>query len=638
MRKRILRCAAVLGLGVGLALVVAGLVVASPAYQISVEPGTLVSETGGTLTVYGDGFTSTTQARLVGVGLLNTTVVNTGVLKAVVNPGVPAGTYELEVSISGVFNPTEVYSETIITILAATPFPQPTPLPTQEAPPPPGRPVLAIRNFSVSPARPVVGREFVVTLEVYNTGSRGGENTMVVFPGGTFVPVGETGHLFGLLHINHTVVVTQVMRVPSGVASGSYPLKVELSANDWEGNHFEFPESVAVEIIGVGHGRPQLVIESARTEPELLRPGDTFSLTLELANRGDRTATDVLVGVASPDLALPAGGSNVMAAGDVRIGDTTLITLPLVLADVTTAGRLNLDLSLEYGDYTGGAYNAQQSVGLDVETALEDRPWLLIDSYSTEPSSVGPGDVFTLALELRNVGGGNAQRFALALGGNDGTGLGVFAPLNSGNVQFVPQVAAGEATVVIWQLVVNGSAQPGAYGLPVALSYDDDRGTRREDSQLISLIVRQRPHLQIDFYQPVESAVVGEPFALPVEVTNVGRAMLNVSTLVVSSDQLQIEGRSIYLGPLDGGTSGSLDATAVAERGGEIELLVTINYLDAFEQSQVVTETLTVQVTEPQTPENLGPNQGIEADNGEQEDTFWGKVLRFLRGIVGLGS
>jgi len=641
MRRRILACAAVLVLGLGLALLVVGDAAARPALQTTVydvEPDTLVSESGGTLTVYGTGFASTTRARLFGVGLLDTTIVNEGVLQALVGPGVPAGAYELQVSESGIFTPNETFEGANITILAATPVPQPTALPKPTSPPPPGRPVLAIRNFSVSPARPIVGREFIVTVEVYNTGSRGAENTLVGFPGGTFVPVGETGHLYGLLHINHTIVVTQVMRVPSGMASGSYPLQVDMSANDWEGNHYEFPESIAVEVIGVGHGRPQLVIESARTEPQVLRPGDSFDLLIELANWGDRTATGILVGTTSPDLALPAGGSNVVAVDSLVINNTAPVTLPLVLADVTTSGRLNLNLSLEYSDYTGGGYSAQQGVGLEVETALEDLPQLLIESYVTEPSEVGPGDVLTLTLDVRNVGGGDAQRFTLALGGSDGSALGVFAPLNAGNVRFVPEVPAAEVVVLDQQLVVNASATSGVYSLPAALSYDDDRGTRHEDSQLISLIVRRQPHLQIGFYRPVGPVMVGEPFPLPVEVTNVGRNLLNVSTLVVSSDHLSIEGGTIYLGPLDGGTAGSLEATAVAEQAGELELLVTVNYLDEFEQPQAVVETLTIQAEAPEIPDETLPGEDGGGEDGEQEETFWDKMLRFVRGLFGMGS
>mgnify|MGYP003565965839 CR=1 FL=1 len=89
------------------------------------------------------------------------------------------------------------------------------------------------------------------------------------------------------------------------------------------------------------------------------------------------------------------------------------------------------------------------------------------------------------------------------------------------------------------------------------------------------------------------------PFQLPVEVINIGRTLVNVSTLEVTSEQLEIEEGSIYLGPLDGGTSGSLDAVAVAQEGGTNELLVTVHYLDDFDQPRVVMETLSVEVEEP---------------------------------------
>jgi hypothetical protein len=594
-----------------------------------IEPNTLVSETGGTLSIYGSGFTTATVARLVGVGLLETTYVNSAALRAVVPPGVAAGTYDLEVSEDS----TSATLPLALTIVAATPTPGPTPIPAPQPTPVPGRPILAIRNYFVEPSRVVVGREFIVTVEIYNTGSRAGENTMVTFPGGTFLPVGETGHLLWQLHINHTAVVTQRMRVPSGLTSGSYNLQVDLSANDWEGNHYEYPETVAVEVVGVGHGRPQLVIEAARTEPTVLGPGDAFSLTLRLANRGSRTATQVVAGAASADLAVPAGGSNVVAIDRIGMDQVVTATLPLVLGEVTQAGRLSLDVALEYSDYNGGSYTARQSVGLEASTALADRPQLVVASYCTTPDDLAPGDTLTLTLEVSNVGGGEAQRLTLTLGGEGGSGLAPFAPLHSSNVKFVPHLAAGDAVEVTQQLVVDGGADAGAYSLPVTLACDDSRGTRHSDSQLVSLLVRRRPHLQIGFYRPVEVATVDVPFELPVEVTNIGRTLVNVSTLEVTSRQLEISEGSLYLGPLDGGTSGSLEAMAIAQEGGAAEALVTVHYLDDFEQPQVVTKTLTVEVEEP-------VEVSAEAGEGdqEQEEGFWDKVLRFFKGLLGLGS
>jgi hypothetical protein len=60
--------------------------------------------------------------------------------------------------------------------------------------------------------------------------------------------------------------------------------------------------------------------------------------------------------------------------------------------------------------------------------------------------------------------------------------------------------------------------------------------------------------------------------------------------------------------------------------------VVTIHYLDDFEQSQTITQTLTVDVETP--PEEVPAEESAE----EGEAGFWGRILRVLRGLLGLGS
>lgn len=626
MRKRALFLALVLGLAAALAT--AAVATARPPEQLAltgVEPRTLLSTTGGTLSIYGSGFTTATVARLVGYGLLDTTFVHPGALRAVVPPGVPPGTYALEVSEPG-------FSATLpaaITIVAPTAIPTPTPVPP---PPPPGRPILTIRNFSVQPARVYAGSEFVVTVEIYNNGSRGAENTLVAFPGGTFLPVGQAGHPLGLLHINATAVVTQTMRAPANLASGVYNLQVNLSANDFEGNHYEYPQTVPVEVIGGGAGRPQLVIESAQTEPPVLGPGERFTLTLQIANRGERTAMRVVVGPASAETAVPAEGSNLVAVDRVAPGRAVTVSLPLVLGAVKQGGRIGLDLALSYGDSSGATYSDRQSVGLEVSTSLADRPQLLIAAARTDPSPVAPGDLFTLTLEVRNVGGGDAYRLLLTLGGEGGKDLGPFAPQGTGNVLFVSQVQAGGSIALAVPLVVDGAAEARAYGIPVLLAYEDSRGNGRSDVQRISLIVQHRPILRIGFYQPVAGATVGASFPLPVEVINLGKTTVNVTTLELTSEDLEIQNGSLYVGPLDGGTSASLEATATAAKPGTAEVVVHVHYLDSLNQLREITQTLTVEVAPAPEPSSQEPEKPAERGG------FWEGLLRFLRGLLGLGS
>ena len=114
-----------------------GIAAAQPVVQLAVEnvePDTLRSETGGTLSVYGNGFTTTTLVRLVGFSVLDTEFVNGSLLQAEVPAGVPDGTYDLQVSLSGAFaGGSDVATlPDALTIVSATPIP--TPKPTKSKP------------------------------------------------------------------------------------------------------------------------------------------------------------------------------------------------------------------------------------------------------------------------------------------------------------------------------------------------------------------------------------------------------------------------------------------------------------------------------------------------------------------------
>lgn len=604
----------------------------------SVEPRSMINAAGGTLSVYGAGFTAGTAVRLVGYGLLSTSTINATAVTAQVPAGVPAGVFDLQV---GDGTQTATLSRAL-TIVAPTPTPQPS----SAAPPPPGRPILTIRNYAMAPAQVRPGQAFVVTVEIYNNGSRAGENTLAVFPGDPFLPVGEPGHMIGQIHINHVAVITQRMRVPSTLSGGVYQLMVNLGTNDWEGNHYDYPQPVPIEVIGgdasaAPMGKPRLVVEKASAEPAVVGPGAPFTLTLQLANLGSRTAVDVFVAAASGDAVIPAAGGGTVSIGRVGVNQTVTVTLPLLLGDIDIGGRQILPVGLDYADAGGGTYSEQQNVGFNVDTGLSQRPQLVIAEYTTAPDFLTPGDTFTLTMRISNVGGGDAERLTLALGGDGGAYLEPFIPLRAGNVIFVPAVEARSVVEITRQLVVDGSADAKAYNLPIALGYDDPHGSRETEVQRLSLVVRRRPELQATFYREPEGLAVGSPTALSLEMTNVGLSAVNVVQITASSPQMTVEAEGTpFVGPVEIGGSAPLDVTVTPREGGTAELLVTVTYRDDFNQLQTLTRTLTAEVmtgpggtvgsTEPGTP-GQAP--------GEQGGGAWlAKLALAIRGFLGFGS
>jgi hypothetical protein len=238
---------------------------------------------------------------------------------------------------------------------------------------------------------------------------------MALFSGDPFLPVGEPGHMMGQIHINHAAMVAQRMRAPSSLGSGVHQLTVNLGANDWEGNHYDYPQDVPVEVIGRGGsstpaGKPKMVIVAAHSEPSIVGPGEPFTLTLRIANLGNRAAIDVFPTIESSEMAVPTAGGGIISIDSVVAGESITVTLPLLLGDVDVGGRQVLPVNLEYGDASGGTYNDQQNASIEVDTGLSRRPQLVITEYSASPDVLTPGDTFTLTVRVANVGGGDAER------------------------------------------------------------------------------------------------------------------------------------------------------------------------------------------------------------------------------------
>ena len=71
-----------------------------------------------------------------------------------------------------------------------------------------------------------------------------------------------------------------------------------------------------------------------------------------------------------------------------------------------------------------------------------------------------------------------------------------------------------------------------------------------------------------------------------------------------------------------------------------LELTITIDYTDDFNQPRSLTQTLTVGVTEASmmpTPDLSAPSDGGVVTPGAPQ-TFWQKLWRFILGLLGLES
>jgi len=417
--------------------------------------------------------------------------------------------------------------------------------------------------------------------------------------------------------------------------------------------------------------RPVLTLISYHTEGTVT-PGKKFELTFRVANEGDAKARNIVFTIVPGDF-LPPGSGGVISGGVISPDADTGYSQDLVASgELALAAYGTLQITASYTDDFGASYSETYNLTLSVQRAttsgsvrptvtptLAPRPILLIDGYQVDVDPLKPGSIFNLEVRVGNVGGSQARSVTLIIGGGTVTtdtsgtpgadtgglsatgGLEQFAPLGESNVAFLGDLAAGAQITSIHALIVNSTTQPGAYPLRISLVYSDSSGRTYTDDQSITLLVFAPPIVEVSFYQPPEPLFVGQPGTLPIQVLNLDRKPTVLSRVRVESQTAEISNGELPIGYLDTGLSFTIDALATAFEAGPLEILVSVDYVDDFNQSQVIEETLIVEVIEGEPiPEDFGGGGGGVAVEPEvtTPETFWDKVLRFLRGLLGLDS
>lgn len=504
-----------------------------------------------------------------------------------------------------------------------------------------GEPDFEVDDWSLQPETLQRGQEFTLTLTFRNIGTWDGNDVVVdIGQGQQFIGL-QASPTIPSIQIGATQSVSIRGAVSNTIITGHYDLPVQFTYHHAAqgGQRISATKTLGVYVEGIAPstgtdtGRPQLVIEESKVQPG--EEEGSIALTLTLHNTGNRWARAVIVNLGPSEIFSPAEGSSAIALeGDIKVDERKEVTLPLVLLR-SPEGRFTQDFTVEYGSYSGGSYQTTERVPIALSGEAIQSPHLLVETYRAEPAPITPGATFSLMLLLTNVGAGPADQVFVRL--NE---LGPLAPVDSSNVRFIESIPAGDQIEVAYQLAADGSASTGQVALNVDLTYQDAFGVETQETVTISLRIQEIPHFHIGLFEPISHPVeIGDTFELPVEIINIGENRVNVSTVDVASDDLEIQDGSIYIGPLDGGTSGTLVPMAKALSPGNAEISVMVHYLDSFQQSQTITEILTIQVEgNPEDAEAAGADDEAGEETEPENLTFGQRLWRGIIGFLGLGT
>lgn len=465
---------------------------------------------------------------------------------------------------------------------------------------------------------------------------------------------------------------TLTATVPAGIAAGAHTISVSMTSGTIAGPNLNVtvpptPVPPTATSAPAPVIRPQIGVQSYRTKPAEVQYGQDFKVSVKLKNKGGASAFNVQVSFTSSSfLPLKNGGVNIV--GDLGADQAVEVDQPMT-ASTYVYGLVSVDMNLSYSDANAVAYTEKFTLNLKATgggsgTYATSTPTgvkssqLVITSYAASLDPLQPGEQFNLAMTVQNTGNARAQRVTMIVGGgSSGTGGGTpqpegvsggsgeftnFAPVGASNVQTLGDLGAGDAIQAKQDLIVNVSTNPGAYPMKVTFSYLNDKGEVVNDEQVITLLVYSLPTVDVSFYRPPDPFYVGQPGALPIQVVNLGKRLSVLGTLKITSVSGTIENGTSLVGSLDAGGYFTLDAMLTPEQSGKMNLDITIDYTDDFNQPRTISRKLEIEVMdglgEPTPDPSMGGGGGGEVVPGPAEESALQKVWRFVLGLLGLDS
>lgn len=524
-------------------------------------------------------------------------------------------------------------------------------------------------TLSVSPG--TVSNAAATTVVVRVTNGTFGEEGAVVVVG-----------TLGALETTHVNTTTVTALVPVGSPAGTFPLSVVTSGGTIEGASLTItgptstpdPTGTAAPTAFI---RPLLTIQSYGASSAALVANTDIDFEVTFINSGQFRATNVSVTFPSGDL-VPRVTGGVRAVSNLDPGATARVFQPFRVGAIAGNSVATLEVNVAYTDPNGTNYTETFTLTFPVfvppagtgptrtptPTATARaivRPQLLITAYETDVDTLQPGTRFTLRLDVQNLGSAEAKRITMIAGGGSSTGgpgpggtpdpgsggvdgsggdFSNFAPVNASNVQSLGNLGASDSLEATQTFVVNATTEAGAYPMKFSFVYADESGATYTDDQVITLLVYQTPQLDVSFYRAPDLLFANQPGLLPVQVVNLGRNSTVLGNMRVTGENAEFVNNVILVGALDPGGFFSLDAQVTPFLPGPLELVVTVDYTDDFNQPQVITRTLTVEVIDaPIIDPGENPGEGpVEPPPVVETETLWQRFVRFVRGLLGLGS
>ena len=312
---------------------------------------------------------------------------------------------------------------------------------------------------------------------------------------------------------------------------------------------------------------------------------------------------------------------------------------------VNTTEKPQADNSQNQGDNGNGGGSGSGSAGGDAMTASVGNdepavysgggsgsggsssdgsvPRVIVTGFDTNPPEVHAGSDFTLTIHLKNTSKKTkVQNMLFELqapteGTDEQTSAPAFLPTSGSNSIYLNGIKADGTADISITLNAKADLLQKPYSINLSMKYEDSQATQIESSSSISIPVKQDARFEFSEFEisPQTIEVGGE--------TNVMCSLYNLGRIKLYNAKARFEGngikkQEIFIGNVDAGATGSIDAMLQGEKvtNGNSKITMTLSYEDESGNISETTKDFELEVTEAVNDSDMHMNTDGDVEAG----------------------
>jgi len=409
--------------------------------------------------------------------------------------------------------------------------------------------------------------------------------------------------------------------IPPNVKPGIYPLTVTISYSSASGASGSVSSTVYVKIIN-DNKQPDLKLIAVDLGEDRLPAGSSKSINLQCRNDGDLNIKDVEFRLSgfTPD------GINLEKSPDTQYIDSMKaktnrsVWFMLHVDPNLKTGTYTLDLNMKYRDDNEQEYTGTTKVYIPVAGKGEQDdsiPRIIIDRYNYGGDFVLAGQNFGLNLSLINTSQTTVKNIKVSLT-SEGQ---VFSPVGNSNSFYIKEIEPQGRVEEALMFRAKLGAENQTYVINTEIDYQDSKGSKLTEKEVISIPVMQQIKLMAAEVQLPPEILVDNPSSLSVEFYNAGRSIIRNLTIHTEGDFETRDGE-VYIGNLETGKSDSYDITVTPHTEGELEGRIIFEYEDDAGKPYQLEKKFDLHAIQAPSMSSMEMNQPL-ASNNQKSTKKW---------------